>query len=276
MSQKTTTEIFVIPEAWRQGWLKDDPWQRIMSLSGTVYREKDGRRTLRFTIAGQSYFAKLHQGPGWRLFLKNLLRLKGFNPGAEPEWRAIEWLEKLKIPTTPLVAWGRRGQNPLTRESFVITRELKNTESLEDFCLSWKTNAPDPVLKRRLLSRVAKISGTLHRADMNHCDLYICHFLLELENGQVRNPADPILHLIDLHRVRRHHHLPRRWRIKDLAALYFSSFEIGLTLRDKLRFISLYSRQPWRVALDREAALWRRVEKRAQNFYREYQRRGPR
>jgi heptose I phosphotransferase len=111
---------------------------------------------------------------------------------------------------------------------------------------------------------------------LNHCDLYICHFLLDVAKNKTPDPQNLTLHLIDLHRVRQREKLPRRWQVKDLAALHFSSFEIGLTARDHLRFISTYSQQPWRQALKQQAGLWRQVEKRAQAFYREFKRRGPR
>lgn len=276
MNKKSSSDILEIPDNWRTGWLRDDPFAKIFALEGKIYRHKDGRRTLQFTLEGQSYFAKLHHGLGWRRFLRTLFRLKWPISGAENEWQAIKLLEKLKIPTTPLVAYGQRGRYPATRQSFIITEDLNNTISLEDYCRNWINQPPSPTLKRALIKRVAEITGAMHRSGLNHCDLYICHFLLDLEDGKAPNPQDLTLHLIDLHRVRQREKLPRRWQIKDLAALNFSSFEIGLTLRDRLRFIATYSQQPWRENLKQKMVLWHRIEKRAQAFYREYKRRGPR
>ena len=276
MNQHRPAEILEIPDEWRQGWLKNEPFEKIFALDGTIYRHKDGRRTLQFTIDGQSYFTKLHHGLGWRLFLRSLLRFKWPISGAENEWQAIKLLEKLNIPTTPLVAYGRRGRNPVNKQSFIITKDLQDTESLEDYCRNWITEPPSPNLKRALIQRVAEMTGALHRLGLNHCDLYICHFLLSLKDNKTPDPKKLILHLIDLHRVQQRKKLPRRWQVKDLAALHFSSFEIGLTSRDRLRFISTYTRRPWRETLKQEAGLWRRVEKRAQAFYREFKRRGPR
>ena len=279
MNQPTPSEILEIPDDWRQGWLKDEPFKKIFALDGIIYRHKDGRRTLQFTIDGQSYFAKLHHGLGWRRFLKSLTRFKWPISGAENEWLAIKLLEEIKIPTTPLVAYGRRGKNPVNKQSFIITKDLKNTESLEDYCNNWIAEPPSPTLKWALIHRVAEITGALHRLGLNHCDLYICHFLLDLKDGRtpnLKNPDNPVLHLIDLHRVQQRKKLPQRWRVKDLAALHFSSFEIGLTKRDLLRFISTYTRRPWREALKSKSELWRQTEKRARAFYREFKRRGAR
>ena len=276
MNPDKTSDILEIPDSWRQGWLKDDPLSKIFALDGKIYRHKDGRRTLQFNQDGESYFAKLHHGLGWRRFLKSLFRFKWPVSGAENEWQAIKLLEELKVPTTPLIAYGRRGTNPVSKQSFIITEDLINCVSLEDFCLNWPENPPAPALKRALINEIARITGALHRAGLNHCDLYICHFLLQLQDGIVPDPCNPILHLIDLHRVRQRLKLPRRWQIKDLAALHFSSFEIGLTFRDRLRFIRAYSQRPLKTSWSRQKPLWQAVEKRGQALYREFQRRGPR
>ena len=169
-----------------------------------------------------------------------------------------------------------RGTSPVSKQSFIITKDLINCISLEDFCRDWPENPPAPVLKRALINEIARITGAMHRAGLNHCDLYICHFLLQLKGGTVPDPQHPILHLIDLHRVRQRRQLPRRWQIKDLAALHFSSFDISLTFRDRLRFIKAYSQSPLKTSWSRQKPLWQAVEKRAQALYREFQRRGPR
>ncbi|MCK5681579.1 lipopolysaccharide core heptose(I) kinase RfaP, partial [bacterium] len=253
MNQDKTATILEIPDSWRRGWLRDQPFTKIFAIEGEIYRNKDGRRTLQFRRDGESYFAKLHHGLGWRRFLKSLLRFKWPISGAENEWQAIKLLEKLNIPTTPLVAYGCVGTNPINKKSFIITEDLENCVSLEDFCLNWPTNPPSPDLKRALICEVARITGTMHRLGLNHCDLYICHFLLELKNNKVPDRKKPILHLIDLHRVRQRPKLPQRWQVKDLAALHFSSFEIGLTQRDRLRFIKAYCQSPLRKCLVQES-----------------------
>jgi len=273
-------EFLQLPDDWRRGWLKHKPFERIFALEGEIFRDKDGRRTLRFERDGKSYFAKLHRGLGTRRFCKSLLRGKWPITGADNEWQAILKLEQLGIPTTPLVAWGRRGRLPASRQSFIITHDLSATVSLEDYCRNWPENPPPVGLKRALIKRVAEITATLHRLNLYHCDLYICHFLLDLSSGRVPDPEKLRLHLIDLHRVRGGGLRPRRWQVKDLAALYFSSSEIGLTSRDRLRFITTYSAtysgRPGRRSLAADQRLWRRVEKRGRAFMAEFKRRGPR
>jgi len=49
--------------------------------------------------------------------------------------------------------------------------------------------------------------------------------------------------------------------------LYFSAMDCGLTARDRLRFIRLYSGTDLRTALTRDGPFWRRVELRARRLY---------
>ena len=70
---------------------------------------------------------------------------------------------------------------------------------------------------------------------------------------------DGRLSLIDLHRAQVRDATPRRWRDKDLAALYFSALDIGLTRRDFLRFLKTYFAAPLRDVLRDESALLRHL-----------------
>ena len=234
-------------------------WQRVFSLEGEVYRAPpgSGRRTLRFEHAGRGYFLKLHWGVGWGEILKNLITLKRPVLGARNEWRAIQRLDELGVETMDLVAYGEQGANPATRRSFVITRELTDSISLEDYCRDWVRQPPPVAAKHAILQRVAQMTAALHEHGVNHRDLYICHFLL-------RQPWDgsaQALHLflIDLHRVQIRAATPLRWQVKDLAALHYSSLRIGLTKRDLLRFVKVYCGRPLRESLRQDQALWQAV-----------------
>ena len=110
----------------------------------------------------------------------------------------------------------------------------------------------------------------MHGGGVNHRDFYICHFLLHLD--PVPSPANFKLSLIDLHRAQIRNKTPRRWRDKDLAGLYFSALEIGLTRRDVLRFLRAYFERPLRVILREEAALLARLEREAQRLMARYRR----
>ncbi|MNY62040.1 Lipopolysaccharide core heptose(I) kinase RfaP [compost metagenome] len=82
------------------------------------------------------------------------------------------------------------------------------------------------------------------------------------------------LSVIDLHRAQTRPTITSRWRNKDLAALYFSALDIGLTRRDKLRFLKGYFQQPLRQILSEEAGLLSWLDGKANKLYERKQRYG--
>lgn len=266
--------MIVLPSSWQQQWQGRDYFDVVLSLEGDEFRNMDGRRTFRFEKDGRGYFAKVYTGLGWKRILKSLLTFR--RPpvlSAANEWRAIRRLEELHVDTMTLVGYGERGANPARRQSFIITEELTPTESLEDFCRNWANEPPPVALKRALVKKLAHISKQLHDHGVNHRDYYLCHFLLDLSMGREHLRADNLtLYLIDLHRVQFRRRLPQRWRLKDLAALYFSSMEIGLTQRDLYRFIQTYTGLPLRHALQEYASLWQRIARRGDQLMARYNR----
>jgi heptose I phosphotransferase len=245
--------LLFIDEPFRSLWLGRDPFAAVEALQGEVFRELEARRTLRTNVAGRGYFVKIHRGVGWPEILKNLVSLRLPVLGAANEWRAIGRLTELGVDTMRGVAFGQRGHNPATRHSFIVTEELAPTISLEDFCRDWPATPPPVALKRALIRRVADMAGRMHRGGVNHRDFYICHFLLHLDPAPTAGSLK--LSLIDLHRAQVRAETPRRWRDKDLASLYFSALDIGLTKRDCLRFLRDYFRQPLREILRDHAEL---------------------
>ena len=245
-------------EAW------DDPFAEVQALRGEVYRSKEGRTTLRFEHRHKGYFLKIHRGVGWGEIVKNVVQLRAPVLGAENEWRAIEHLHALDMHTMTLVACGKKGWNPARQLSFLITEELTDMVSLEDYCEPWTVQQPAYGVKRRLIEQVARVARAMHGSGMNHRDFYLCHFLLPTDWNCL---APPELYLIDLHRAQLRSATPARWRIKDLAALYFSALDIGLTQRDVLRFLRHYTGMPAKQALQ-DRRFWLRVCRRARQLYR--------
>lgn len=262
----------MLSEPFKSLWHGKDPFVEVERLEGQVYRELEGRRTLRTEVNGRGYFVKIHRGIGWGEIAKNLLTAKVPVLGAGQEWRAIQRLHDVGVPTMTAVAYGERGANPATQHSFIITEELAPTISLEDFAANWREQPPAPALKRALIAEVARMAGTMHRAGVNHRDFYICHFLLHTDKPVTA--SDFRLSLIDLHRAQLRATTPHRWRNKDLAGLYFSALGIGLTRRDRLRFLRGYFDKPLREVLRDEAASLGWLEGKAERLYRRKQRYG--
>ncbi|MDR0736804.1 MAG: lipopolysaccharide core heptose(I) kinase RfaP [Zoogloeaceae bacterium] len=250
-------------------WAGRDPFAAAAALQGQVFRELAGRRTLRAEIDGRGYFVKIHRGVGWGEILKNLLSLRLPVLGARNEWRAAQRLAELGVDALRAAAFGERGINPARRHSFIITEELAPAISLEDYCRDWLRTPPVPALKRALIARVADMARRMHEGRVNHRDFYLCHFLLHTDPPPT--PEALRLSLIDLHRAQVHARpLPPRWRRKDLAGLYFSALDIGLTRRDLLRFIRAYFARPLRRILRDEAPLFEWLAREAARLVERY------
>jgi hypothetical protein len=264
--------IWFDPEFSKQVPSGVDSFDFIMQLDGEIFRDIDNRRTLRFSFNGKRYFLKAHYGVGWKEILKNLVQFRLPVLGARNEWLAIQRLQTLDIDTMTLSGYGERGRNPATRQSFIVTEALENTISLEDFCGNWEKEPPTTQsalkLKRRLIEKIAGISRRLHENGINHRDYYLCHFLLDGSSDSLNKPMMSLrLSLIDLHRVQLRKRTPRRWIIKDVGGLYFSSMRIGLTRRDVYRFMVEYSGKTLRDTLREDGKFWSRCRLRACSLY---------
>ncbi|MEH6580567.1 MAG: lipopolysaccharide core heptose(I) kinase RfaP [Halioglobus sp.] len=229
-----------------------------------VYRNKEGRKTLRFERSDNPYFLKLHLGIGWGEIFKNLFKLRLPVLGASNEYHAVNELQRLGVDTMSVAAYASEGFNPAAIRSLIVTDELVGTVSLEDYCMHWGESPPDPRVKMRLIAKVADSARRMHRAGINHRDFYLCHFHLDEETLQ---QAEIRCHLIDLHRAQLRSKVPVRWQIKDLAGLFFSAMDCGLSQRDLLRFVSHYNEGGLRNAFGRDAHLWRSVQSRATKLY---------
>ena len=246
-----------------------DIFLKAQALTGDVFREVKGRRTLRFELGGKTWFIKHHKGVGWGEILKNLVSFRLPILGAKNEYLAIQALTELGVPTMTAAAYAERGWNHAQRESFLITEELKPVISLEDVCRNWPQQRPPFVFKQRLLLEVARMARLMHSNGICHRDFYLCHFLLHCQSdGSIDTQACPQLSLIDLHRALIKPAFMQRWIKKDIAGLYFSARDIGLTRTDLFRFIKAYSGKPLRQALSEQSAFWSVMQKKADRVWR--------
>lgn len=247
--------------------LGSDPFSDLMHMPGEVFRKQPKRETLRVYIGQAPYFIKKHEGGTLTEYMKNIFTGKMPIIGASQEVKAINIVTGLGIPTTPLVGHGVRGHNPFTQQSFILTRALENTISLETYCEAWAVATPDYRTKKAILAEVARIAHIMHANYCYHRDFYLCHFLLQLTADKKLDTMQPIvLHLIDLHRMHQSSANSRRWQEKDLSALLFSALDAKITLRDVLRFMKIYTGLPLTVILARRKE-WQGVINKARDLY---------
>ena len=238
----------------------DTAFEKIFHLEGEDFRLVKARRTFRFELDGKGFFAKVHRGIGWKEIFKDLFQFKKPILGAENEYNAIRHLEKINVPTMRCAAYGKRGCNPAKQESFLVTDELVNMASLEDFV----KDEHFPALRKKILCSLADMLGRMHDSGLNHRDCYICHFLLDLN---LLKEDKIVLHVIDLHRAQIRKNIPFRYRVKDVAGILFSSFDIAPTKMEMLRFIRIYSSRKLSVELKENRRFWQAVDKAARKLY---------
>jgi heptose I phosphotransferase len=178
-----------------------------------------------------------------------------------------------------IVAYGEAGGNPAARKSFLITEDLTNTKQLDHWLVKefQEFDAQSKFqIKTKLIQILATIARKLHENGVNHRDFYLCHFLARLPIKATMTGAEIKLHLIDLHRAQIRTSTPKRWLIKDLAGLYFSSMELAgmnvkFTGRDYFRFIIKYTGLTLRDALTQKPEFWQTVHHRACQLYKKQQ-----
>ena len=240
--------------------LQGDTFEAMMRLQGKAFRDVPGRKTMRIELGGKSYFIKQHFGVGWGEVFKNLLSLKLLILGAITEVEAIKKLDMIGIATTPLVAYGQRGCNPASMQSFVLTEDLGDIVSLEEMLQDGKTYPMSETSKQLMLTAIAQVATKLHGAGQSealaHRDFYLCHFVLSRQNAAIDNYD---LHLIDLHRMLQNQSPNGDAVMKDIAGLYFSMLQNGLNAQDLNVFKQHY--------LPQTAAFWAKVETRANKLF---------
>ena len=130
--------------------------------------------------------------------------------------------------------FGNKGLNPADSFSFLITEELYETISLEDFFLEGLHEQLSPPQKRKLLESAADLIRRMHLSGLNHRDLYLCHLHIKKEI----NFDNIEIYLIDLHRAQIRSEVPERWLSKGLGWLLFTRV-MQFDLSEK-RFLQIY------------------------------------
>ena len=145
----------------------------------------------------------------------------------------------LGISTMRRIAFGSRMRGWFEQSGFGITGEVAGA-SLEKLTEKWSGDpgtTPSPADRREIIDQLAKIAFRLHSNGLFHRDLYLCHvFMSRREDDRI------VLSVIDLGRMIRAGLRFERWRIKDLAALAYSSPSPLVTRADRIRFLYHYAR----------------------------------
>lgn len=187
--------------------------------------------------SASAYYLKRYDHPP---FAEQFRRIREFRPtysSAAREMHFIKRLAQIGVPSLRSIAFGQEMTGIWERRSFGLTAELDG-QSLEKLVEQWRLNPksmPDSNERHDLIRQLGLLVRLLHENDLFHRDLYLSHvFLTRNSDGR------PVLRLIDLARMIEKPWNPRRWAIKDLAALAFSAPSPFVTRVDRFRFLYHY------------------------------------
>ena len=221
---------------------------------GEVLKKITVRSITRFYLSGEGresgFYLKRHSRRP-RLCAKFKGLVKGGAPSeAAKEFEAIEALTRAGVPCQRAVAFGERSLNGKV-ESFLVTEALDGYRQLEKMIHDFLPPLSSSMVsrKRALIKEVASLVAALHGAGFNHKDLYLTHILAMPKPEGSAEEGGYTLKLIDLQRVNHRTSGRRRWLVKDIAALNYSSPSEIITRTDRLRFYKAYR---GKGSLDRE------------------------
>lgn len=244
--------------------------------AGTALRRLKTRENWRLDLADgrggvATLYLKKHRVRSLATRIRAWIGLSAPRTPARAEAERTEELAALGVPTMTVAAYAERLRPDGTLVAAFVTEELSGFEQLDLFLPRRFARRDEPGL-RRLIEQVADVAGRFHRLGFNHRDFYTCHFFVrELGTGNGSQALDDspfLVHLIDLQRVQRWPALlRRRWLVKDLAQLAYSSPPRLIGPAERMRFFKRYlglmrldagAKRLARAVLRREAALARK------------------
>lgn len=195
------------------------------------------RTRLQFEINSPptTLFLKRYSCPPLFVQLKNWFNFRKRISCAYCDFQHTKTLAKAGIKTPKTICYGRQWGPVFEKRSFCVTEKIPNAQSLEKKLPDY-FNAPDTVenlkLRRSFIAQLAVFTKKFHSTDYRHRDLYFSHIFYD---------SDGQFHLIDLARAFKPFLFAERFRIKDIAQLYYSAPARYFSRTDRLRFYLIYA-----------------------------------
>lgn len=203
--------------------------ERVQPIDGVLIKENKSRRLLLCNNTYIKQYKSIFKRP-WLV-----------------EWRLINRLRQLDIPTVRPIACGKR---------YLVTERLENIKTLHEFILEDNINFNEKLI---LTKSLAGFLNKLHKKGIYHGDLHAGNILVERKNGGFG------FYITDLHRARIKLYLSKRDIINNLVQLdKFFSIEVSKSTR--LRFLKYYGyrRYAREIAIKTEFSchkLWRKRDR---------------
>jgi len=144
-------------------------------------------------------------------------------------------LTRAGIKTPKTISYGEQWGVFFEQRSFIITEELPNAESLEQKlpdCFEDRSKPENLRQQRNFIEQLGQFAKKFHDTGYRHRDFYLAHIFYS---------DDGTFYLIDLQRAFKPRILAERFRVKDIAQLYYSAPGSAFSKTDRLRFYKSYS-----------------------------------
>ena len=141
------------------------------------------------------------------------------------------------------------------KRSFIITEKIPNAESLErklPDCFNGPATVEKLRVRRIFITQLAAFIRKFHETNYRHRDLYLSHIFYS-DSGD--------FYLIDLARAFKPIVWRRRFRIKDIAQVYYSARSQYFSRTDRLRFYVSYTGQEGKLTRKDKAFIHRVMNK---------------
>jgi hypothetical protein len=195
------------------------------------------RSRLQFEIDSPSttLFLKRYDRPPVFAQLRNWLSQYARLSCSFAEFNSASQIAAAGINVPKIVSYGEQWGIFFEKRSFIITQKIPDAESLErklpDFFVRPAT-AENLKLRRNFVAQLAAFIRKFHQTNYRHRDLYFSHVFYS-KSGQ--------FYLIDLARAFRPLLWRERFRVKDIAQLYYSAPSRHFSRTDRLRFYLKYA-----------------------------------
>ncbi len=181
-----------------------------------------------------TFFLKRFEKPPIREQLRNWLSRRR-KSSMRYELDSANKLTAAGIKTARIISYAEQWGLLFEKRSFIMTEKIPAAEALErklpDF-FSLAPTAANLKQRRAFIYELARFTQKFHQTGLRHRDFYFSHIFYS---------RDGSFYLIDLQRVFRPVIFAERFRVKDIAQLYYSAPGRHFSATDRLRFYLSYS-----------------------------------
>jgi len=198
------------------------------------YRSRLQFEITSLSVPSTTLFLKRYDSPPILVQLKNWLCHRRRISCALINIEPVDELVAAGINTPKTISYGEQWSSFFEKRSFIITEKIPNAESLErklPDCFNAPNSAENLKMQRNFIAQLAAFIRKFHKTKYRHRDLYFSHIFYD-NNGK--------FFLIDLARAFKPILFAERFRIKDIAQVYYSAPAEHFSKTDRLRFYHIY------------------------------------